>query len=294
MRTTLLLVVLTCILSVFGQAHAQAPSEAAISDYLKGHPDDLSGLKRTESHSGYDEYNFNTAVDIDKLTRTKGKLYSSKEDVMKVLSGGIKNPTGQKELWKEGLMFSGVEPMPWLKSAANWFPRTETLQPDEMRIIFMGSAPLIRPGQMNTSIFVETGNGDNFIFDLGEGSIANYIASGISLNELTKVFITHLHVDHFGSLPYLYEFGGWNGRWHEPLTVYGPSGAKEEYGTKWMVDGMLKMLNWHTDAFDVFPAGHQIRVVEFDFKDDGGVIYEKDGITVKHWRRSHAKDGASG
>jgi ribonuclease Z len=231
MRTRILAVVVTCILSVFGHAHAQAPSEAVISDYLKGHPDDLSGLRRTESHSGYDQYNFNTAVDADKLTRTKGKLYSSKEDVMKVLSGGIKNPTGQQELWKEGLMFSGVEPMPWLKSAANWFPRTENLQPDEMRIIFMGSAPLIRPGQMNTSIYVETGNGDNFIFDLGEGSIANYIAAGVSLNELTKVFITHLHVDHFGSLPYLYEFGGWNGRWHEPLTVYGPSGAKEEFGT---------------------------------------------------------------
>ena len=25
-----------------------------------------------------------------------------------------------------------------------------------------------------------------------------------------------------------------------------------------------------------------------------GLIYEKDGATVRHWRRSHAKDGASG
>ena len=270
------------------------PSEAQITEYLKGNPNDLSGLQMTHSHKGYQQYDFDTVVDIDKLKRTKGKLYSSKEDVMKVLAGGIKNPTGEKELWKEGLMFDGIEPMPWLKSAANWFPRTENLQPNEMRIIFMGTSPLIRPGQMNTSIFVELGNGDNFIFDLGEGSIANYIGAGFALNELTKVFITHLHVDHFGSLPYLYEFGGWNGRWHEPLTVYGPSGASEEFGTKWMVDGMLKMLNWHTDAFDVFPAGNEIRVIEFDFKDDGGVIYEKDGVTVKHWRRSHAKDGASG
>ena len=29
--------------------------------------------------------------------------------------------------------------------------------------------PFIRPGQMNTSIFVQLGNGDNFVFDLGEG-----------------------------------------------------------------------------------------------------------------------------
>jgi ribonuclease Z len=140
-------------------------------------------------------------------------------------------------------MFEGVEPMPWLQSAANWFPRTEKVHPNEMRVTFMGTSPVIRPGQMNTSVYVELGNGDNFIFDIGEGSIANYAAAGLALNELTKVFITHLHVDHFGSLPYLYEFGGWAGRWHEPLTVYGPSGASEEYGTKWMVDGMLKMLN---------------------------------------------------
>jgi hypothetical protein len=26
---------------------------------------------------------------------------------------------------------------------------------------------------MNTSIFVELGNGDNFIFDIGEGSVSN-------------------------------------------------------------------------------------------------------------------------
>jgi hypothetical protein len=55
----------------------------------------------------------------------------------------------------------------------------------------MGTAPFIRPGQMNTSVFVQLGNGENFIFDIGEGSIANYIAGGFSLNELDKVFITH-------------------------------------------------------------------------------------------------------
>ncbi|MCZ8501107.1 MBL fold metallo-hydrolase [Vibrio lentus] len=35
------------------------------------------------------------------------------------------------------------------------------------------------------------------------------------MNELDHIFITHLHVDHYGSLPYLYQFGGWNGRWEK-------------------------------------------------------------------------------
>jgi len=151
---------------------------------------------------------------------------SSEADIKAALFGGV--PMGR---WKEGLLFQGIAPMPWLKSAANWFPRTENVQPDEMRIIFMGTAPFIRPGQMNTSILVQLGNGENFIFDLGEGSVANYIASGFALNEFDKVFITHLHIDHFGSLPYMYEFGGWAGRWDRVFNVYGPSGRTPEYGT---------------------------------------------------------------
>ena len=215
---------------------------------------------------------------------------SSTEDIMSVLTGGV--PGGR---WKEGLLFEGISPQPWLKSAANWFPGTELVQPEEMRITFMGSSPMIRPGQMNTSIYVELGNGDNFVFDLGEGSISNYIAAGVALNELKRVFITHLHVDHFGSLPYLWMFGTWAGGWHERLRVFGPSGRTEEYGLAKMVEGMKMMLGWHKDAFSVFPVGvgWDIEVNEFDFRDDGGVIYEENGVKVTHWRRSHAKDGAS-
>lgn len=216
---------------------------------------------------------------------------SSEAEIKAALTGGV--PMGR---WKEGLMFEGISPHPWLKSAANWFPRSEEVQPEEMRITFMGSAPFIRPGQMNTSIYVELGNGDNFVFDIGEGSVANYIAAGVALNQLKNVFITHLHVDHFGALPYLWMFGTWAGGWHENLTVHGPSGRTPEYGTAKMVEGMKMMTNWHRDAFSVFPVGKgwDIIVKEFDFRDNGGVIYEKNGARVIHWQRSHAKDGASG
>lgn len=215
---------------------------------------------------------------------------SNEKDIRAALSGGV--PGGR---WKEGLLFEGIRPMPWMQSAANWFPGTEQVQPNEMRVTFMGTSPMIRPGQMNTSIYVELGNGDNFVFDLGEGSIANYIASRVAINQLKHVFITHLHVDHFGSLPYLWMFGTWNGGWHQPLTIHGPSGRTPEYGTRTMVEGMKMMLGWHMDAFSVFPVGQgwDIQVNEFDFQDNGGVVYEENGVKVTHWQRSHAKDGAS-
>jgi len=42
--------------------------------------------------------------------------------------------------WKEGLTVDGVAPMPWLKSSANWFPKTEEVQTNEIRVTFMGSS----------------------------------------------------------------------------------------------------------------------------------------------------------
>jgi hypothetical protein len=70
---------------------------------------------------------------------------SSEADIRAALFGGV--PMGR---WKEGLLFEGIKPQPWLKSAANWLPRTEDVQPDEMRIIFMGSAPF--PSSNGTAV----------------------------------------------------------------------------------------------------------------------------------------------
>jgi len=76
---------------------------------------------------------------------------------------------------------------------------------------------------MGTSVYVELGNGQSFIFDMGPGPIANYLATGVPLNRLNDVFITHLQREHFYSVVYTYLFGAWAGRWHEPLRIYGPS-----------------------------------------------------------------------
>ena len=79
-----------------------------------------------------------------------------------------------------------------------------------------------------------------------------------------------------------------------PLRIHGPSGRTPDLGTKAMVNGMKQMLKWHIEAFDIFPigGGYEIEVNEFDYSKENGVVYEKNGVTVKSWPRSHAKDGA--
>ena len=187
------------------------------------------------------------------------------------------------------------KPTPSVKSRNNYFPNAEKLGPDEMRISFMGSTPFPpRRDQAGTCIMVELGNGDSFFFDFGPGCLLNIISMGHSQQLVQDIFITHLHVDHYHDLSYLLPFSAWSGR-YTPLRVHGPSGRTPELGIQGMIDGMKQMLKWHTEAFDVFPIGdgYEVDVNEFDWKDENGVCYEKNGVTIRHWRRSHAKDGAT-
>lgn len=67
---------------------------------------------------------------------SKKRPQSSPEDLQNALSGGI--PMGR---WKEGLLFEGIAPTPGLKSAANWFPRTEKLGPDGDLVVDLETLP---------------------------------------------------------------------------------------------------------------------------------------------------------
>jgi ribonuclease BN (tRNA processing enzyme) len=144
------------------------------------------------------------------------------------------------------------------------------------------------------SIFVELGNGENFVFDLGIGSLRNYNSFSIPFNTINHVFFTHLHMDHMSDLPYFMMFRPIQGGW-TPLHIYGPSGSEEQYGISHMIHHMMKMTAWHQDSFHGWPIGdgYKPAVHEFDFMDEGGVAYEQNGVKITHWPTSHTKDGAT-
>ena len=197
----------------------------------------------------------------------------------------------------KGLQFPPYyQPTPSVRSRMNYFPGSEPIGKDEMRISFVGSCPFPpRRDQAGTCIMVELGNGDRFFFDFGPGCVKNILAMGVPCPAINDIFITHLHIDHYHDLSYLLPFSAWSGRWRMPLRVTGPSGRTPELGTNGMVAGMKQMLKWHLEAFDACPIGdgYEIEVNEFDWKDENGICYDKNGVTVRHWRRSHVKDGAS-
>lgn len=187
------------------------------------------------------------------------------------------------------------KPTPGMRSRNNFFPLSEELGPDEMRISFVGSSPFPpRLNQAGTAIMVELGNGKKFFFDFGPGCMRNIIGLQHHVATINDIFITHLHVDHYHDLSYLLPFRAWCAGW-TPLRVNGPSGRTPDLGVKGMVKGMKQMLKWHLEAFDVFPIGdgYEVEVNEFDWKDENGICYDQDDVVIRHWRRSHAKDGAT-
>ena len=102
------------------------------------------------------------------------------------------------------------------------FQLGEPLAASEMRVSFMGTSPLERKVQAATSVFVELGCGDSFVFDAGMGCQLNYTAMQVPSSKMRKVFLTHLHGDHTSDLTYMYCFGPQrDGK--SPMYVWGPS-----------------------------------------------------------------------
>lgn len=147
-----------------------------------------------------------------------------------------------------------------LAGLQTYLPGSETLGPDEMRISFMGTTCIPMISQAAVSVFVELGNGDCFIFDMGTGSIIKYWAMGINMERMDRIFLAHLHADHMGDLPFVYGFGPSYGRYW-PLYIWGPSDSGFVYtdpagnkrgpypdGTKAYCAALEKMMYWHNES----------------------------------------------
>jgi ribonuclease Z len=174
-----------------------------------------------------------------------------------------------------------------------YYPGTEALAKDEIRLFACGTGlPAARRSQAATCWLVETGNGDKFLFDIGTGSMVNVAALMIPYDFLNKVFLTHLHTDHWGDLSTLWA-GGWTAGRTGPLKIWGPSGQTEDMGTRYAVERFLESFNWDakTRNFVLSPEPGKIAVEEFDYKAVNAVVYQENGVTIRSIPAIHAGDG---
>ena len=178
-----------------------------------------------------------------------------------------------------------------------YYPGTEDLGPNEMRVIALGTGmPMPRLKQAAASFLIELGNGDKFIFDMGTGSMHRLYALGIQLDYIDKVFLSHLHMDHAGDLPAFYIYGPQNNR-SVPLKVWGPGGGgtRPEWGTKAAMDHMQKSWAWMTGTLKglIDSRALSMEVTEYDWSKVNNVIYNKNGVVIRSIPAVHLEQSAS-
>jgi ribonuclease Z len=195
--------------------------------------------------------------------------------------------------WEAEAKEMDPSPVTALSERDVYYPGTENLAPDEMRVVALGTGmPNARPKQAAASWLVELGNGDKFLFDVGTGSAERLSAMKIPYNYIDKVFLGHLHSDHFGDLDAVW-VGGVVANRVVPLRVWGPSSLEPKYGTKVALEHLEASLAWDVDTRmgNTDTRGLFMEVTEFDYRAVNKVIYQENGVTIRTIPAIHIFDG---
>ena len=144
----------------------------------------------------------------------------------------------------------------------------------DTRVILLGTGtPNPEPEHSGPAVAIVTGQ-NVYVVDCGPGIVRRAAQAGIRMEQLTRVFITHLHSDHTTGLPDLIFTPAVTGR-KDPFEVYGPPGIAA------MTNHILKA--WKEDMdirlHGLEPAVKQAYVVHAH-EVRPGVIYRDDAVRV--------------
>ncbi len=149
----------------------------------------------------------------------------------------------------------------------------------ELSIFFAGTAGSVPTARRGLPAILVRRGGDRILFDCGEGTQRQLVAS-VGLADLTEIFITHFHADHWLGLPGMLKTFDLRGR-ERPLTIHGPAGLRS------MLALALKMgggVGYELTAVELEPGevrrrdGYSIAAVPVSHRGPafGYVLYEDD------------------
>lgn len=137
-----------------------------------------------------------------------------------------------------------------------------------MELIFLGTTAAIPSSERNHSGVALKFDREVILFDCGEAAQAQLIRSRTSYMRINKIFISHLHGDHFLGLPGLIQTLGFAGR-EVPLSIYGPPGIRE------LVHGIFTL--------GYFQMGFPIELIELEDE----MMVEEEKYIVKALKVDH-------
>jgi ribonuclease Z len=95
----------------------------------------------------------------------------------------------------------------------------------DLSLVFLGTSGAVPTVERGPSGLLLIRGGERLLFDCGEGTQRQLMRS-VGLARISRIFLTHLHGDHYLGLPGLLKTMSLQGR-EEPLGLYGPSGLEE-------------------------------------------------------------------
>jgi ribonuclease Z len=138
-----------------------------------------------------------------------------------------------------------------------------------MKIVFLGTGGTYPSKTRNVTSVVVQLPGEVVMFDCGEGTQRQLMRSSVSFMKIKKMFVSHLHADHFLGIPGLVQSMSLNGR-EDALEIFGPAGTKNN------VESMLR-LGYFKSGFEVVTED----VVP-------GTVHDFGGYTVRFAAADHS------
>jgi ribonuclease Z len=153
-----------------------------------------------------------------------------------------------------------------------------------IKVTLLGTAPgpPVRVGRAGISTLVEAA-GERFLFDAGYGSLARLVESGLPLDAVSKLFLTHLHSDHVVDLPalMLLPWAAPSAR-DVPLEVWGPDGTRD------MVRHLEQAFSYDIHVrrdVDERASAKGIEVIGRDVRE--GIVYDQGGVKITAFLVDH-------
>ncbi len=140
--------------------------------------------------------------------------------------------------------------------------------------------PAIRPGSSMPTSNLIVMNGHRIVVDCALGVTKGVVDQGMALKDLSLIFISHLHSDHYLELgPLLHT--AWTAGLKTKVTVYGPKGLDAYW------DGFLASMKADIDLRIEDEGRPDLRELLDIRSIDAGTVYESGGLKVSAIRTEH-------